>query len=142
MRGRGDVGGAGRSPSSRPGLHRAPQVDDKELINTSNTYRLGTGDTLEGLSPRFGSTLADVLALNPDIDAVTLPLLPAGTPVCILPRPAAYSQCAPAAVPAAQPGWFERITGYDSRGVPIKIPNPRYPREPRPPSVAPSFAGG
>ena len=135
-----NIGSAG--PSQSPGQsrritrrgRRGAQVEDGQLINVSNVYRLAPGDTLGAVAQRFGLGLGGTLSLNPDLDNSGLPALAAGSAVCVLPRPAAYSRCAVAAEPA-NPAFFERVEGFDAGGVPIKAYNPRYPGEPRPPSA-------
>lgn len=110
------------------------QVQDGRLINVSNVYAVAAGDTLDALGRRFGLGLADLLALNPDVDETNMDALQPGKALCVLARAAAYSRCAAAAEPA-NPAFFERIAGFDPRGVPVKAYNPRYPADPRPPSV-------
>eukprot|EP00282_Hemiselmis_andersenii_P040624 CAMPEP_0172072724 /NCGR_PEP_ID=MMETSP1043-20130122/14464_1 /TAXON_ID=464988 /ORGANISM="Hemiselmis andersenii, Strain CCMP441" /LENGTH=86 /DNA_ID=CAMNT_0012733203 /DNA_START=38 /DNA_END=298 /DNA_ORIENTATION=+ len=76
-------------------------------------------------------TLQTLMALNPDIVGSNQDSDMAGKAVCVLQSAKVYDKC-PGADEGVQedPVLWEKILGYDAKGVAIKVWNQRWPRRP------------
>ena len=79
--GGGDGGSGGKAPDSskiptatRPAELPQVRILGESIVSTGGrrTYTIRSGDTLSGVAERFGITLEELVAANPDIDPATL----------------------------------------------------------------------
>mmetsp|Transcript_104778 Transcript_104778/g.168678 ORF Transcript_104778/g.168678 Transcript_104778/m.168678 type:complete len:773 (+) Transcript_104778:70-2388(+) len=119
-------------------------VGVSQTVTLGLSYQLTATDKLSTVAQRFGMTLPNMLALNPDIVAANQDSDLQGKMVCILPNTAQYTTC----TPQEESGKAEHYEAtyrapffydYDPMGAPVKEYNSRYPQPPlaSPPRVPP-----
>jgi len=111
------------------------QMDRNVSLKLGQSYRMRPGDTVSSVSLRFGMTIENLLALNPDIFAGNEFSKLDGKRVCVLSSTSKYSACTPVRE-TPSPIFYEATYrarfyhDFDVKGRPIKTYNDRYPQPP------------